>query len=75
MVHTILYSSARSMTNKKMKHVALDPHHRELQVDISPHMIASHMRHLWANLLFEAARRKNAEFCQLMAHMRRDRVL
>ena len=46
------------MTNGEMKHGALDLHHRERQVDISKHMIASHMRHLWANSLFEVARRK-----------------
>ena len=32
---TILSSSARSVTNGEMKQGALDPHHRELQVDIS----------------------------------------
>ena len=52
------------MTSGEMKHGALDPHHRELQVDISYRMIASHMRHLWTNPLFEAARRKNTEFSQ-----------
>ena len=45
-----------------MKLGALDPHHRELQINISVHMIASHMRHLWKKPRFEAARRKNTEF-------------
>ena len=59
MVHTILSSSVRSMTNGEMKHCALEPHHRELQIDISKHMIVSNMSHLWTNSRFEAARRKN----------------
>ena len=52
------------MTNGEIKLCALDPHQRELQVDISWHMIASHMSHLWANPRFEATRRKNTEFSQ-----------
>ena len=52
------------MANWEMKLGAPDPHHRELQVNISYHMITSHMRHLWADPQFEEERCKNMEFSQ-----------
>ena len=51
------------MTNGEMKHGALDPHHRELQVDISAHDCVAHASFM-GNFRFEAVCRKNTEFSE-----------
>ena len=60
----VILIGACSMANWEIQLGALDPHHRELHVNYIIAQITSHTRHLWANLRFEAERRKNTECSQ-----------
>ena len=81
MVHTkvkpILLSGECYMGNGELRHErgAIDPHHKELQANMSQDTVTSHMRHLLTTFRVFMTCRLKSGICPIMAHVRRNHVL